>query len=115
MTTLICVLLMITMIAASRRGLMLGMGTEFRRALLLLTFATLILLPFITAGRGTLAHYHPFSTSVPPMMHYNINVFSKLAIGAFPALSTSLFSLESVGARAEYQSLCHESRRRSSP
>src|SRR3981081_1515285 len=83
MTTLICVLLMITMISASRRGLTLGKWVQnFGGALLLLTFATLILLPFITAGRGTLAHYHPFSTSIPPMSAYNINVFSKLAIGA---------------------------------
>jgi len=46
------------------------------------TFATLILLPFITAGRGTLSNYHPFSTSFPPLTSYNINVFSKLAVGA---------------------------------
>ena len=83
MTTLICVLLMITMIAASRRGLTLGKWVQnFGGALLLLTFATLILLPFITAGRGTLANYHPFSTRMPPMSAYNINVFSKLAVGA---------------------------------
>jgi amino acid transporter len=74
---------MITMIAASRRGLTLGKWVQnFGGALLLLTFATLILLPFITAGRGTLANYHPFSTRMPPMSAYNINVFSKLAVGA---------------------------------
>src|ERR1700704_162752 len=83
MTTLICVLLMIMMIAASRRGLTLGKWVQnFGGALLLLTFATLILLPFITAGRGTLARYHPFSTSFPELSTYNINVFSKLAVGA---------------------------------
>src|SRR6266850_116051 len=83
MTTLICTLLMLLMIAASRRGLILGKWVQnFGGALLLLTFATLILLPFITAGRGTLANYHPFSTSLPEMNAYNINVFSKLAIGA---------------------------------
>src|ERR1700716_340664 len=83
MTTLICVLLMITMISASRRGLTLGKWVQnFGGALLLLTFATLILLPFIAAGRGTLAHYHPFSTSVPDFNVYNINFFSKLAVGA---------------------------------
>jgi amino acid transporter len=49
---------------------------------LLVTFATLILLPFITAGRGTLQNYHPFSTSLPEFTSYNINVFSKLAVGA---------------------------------
>ena len=83
MTTLICTLLMVMMIAASRRGLMLGKWVQnFGGAFLLVTFATLILLPFITAGRGTLTHYHPFSTSVPDFSIYNINVFSKLAVGA---------------------------------
>ena len=82
-TRLICVLLMVLMIAASRRGLMLGKWVQnFGGALLLLTFATLVFLPFITAGRGTLANYHPFSTAVPQFKTYNINVFSKLAAGA---------------------------------
>src|SRR5258706_9392945 len=83
MTTTVCVLLMIFMVAASRRGLALGKWVQnFGGALLLLTFATLILLPFITAGRGTLANYHPFSTRWPEFSSYNINVFSKLAVGA---------------------------------
>jgi amino acid transporter len=83
MTTLICTLLMVMMIAASRRGLTLGKWVQnFGGAFLLITFATLILLPFITAGRGTLANYHPFSTRVPDFSVYNINVFSKLAVGA---------------------------------
>jgi amino acid transporter len=83
MTTLICTLLMILMIAASRRGLTLGKWVQnVGGAFLLITFATLILLPFITASRGTLANYHPFSIAVPEFNTYNINVFSKLAVGA---------------------------------
>ena len=83
MTTLVCVALMIFIVAASRRGLALGKWVQnFGGALLLLTFTTLILLPFITAGRGTLANYHPFSTRFPEFSSYNINVFSKLAVGA---------------------------------
>lgn len=83
MTTLVCVLLMVFIVAASRRGLALGKWVQnFGGAFLLLTFATLILLPFITAGRGTLANYHPFSTRFPEFSSYNINVFSKLAVGA---------------------------------
>ena len=82
-TTLICTLLMVMMIAASRRGLTLGKWVQnVGGAFLLITFATLLLLPFITAGRGTLANYHPFSTAVPELSTYNINVFSKLAVGA---------------------------------
>jgi len=83
MTTLVCVLLMISIIAASRRGLALGKWVQNVGGIfLLVTFATLILLPFITAGRGTLANYHPFSASMPEFSSYNINVFSKLAVGA---------------------------------
>ncbi len=56
MTTLICVLLMVGIIAASRRGLALGKWVQnFGGALLILTFIVLILLPFITAGRGTMS------------------------------------------------------------
>jgi glutamate:GABA antiporter len=83
MTTVVCVVLMISIIAASRRGLAFGKWVQNVGGLfLLVTFATLILLPFITAGRGTLANYHPFSTSLPEFSGYNINVFSKLAVGA---------------------------------
>src|SRR6267378_2064970 len=83
MTTIVCVVLMISIIAASRRGLALGKWVQNVGGIfLLVTFATLILLPFITAGRGTLANYHPFSTSLPEFSSLNINIFSKLAVGA---------------------------------
>ena len=82
-TTVVCVVLMASVIAASRRGLALGKWVQnFGGALLLFTFATLILLPFLTAGRGSLANYHLLPTSVPKFSTYNINVCSKLAVGA---------------------------------
>ena len=83
MTVVICVLLMISIIAASRRGLALGKWVQNAGGLfLLVTFATLILLPFITTDRGVLNNYHPFSISFPEVSSHNINVFSKLAVGA---------------------------------
>src|SRR6267378_1629895 len=83
MTTLVCILLMIGVVAASRRGLALGKWVQnFGGLLLLLTFATLILLPFIRAGQGSLANYHPLSLGRPEFSTYNINVCSKLAVGA---------------------------------
>src|SRR5438309_4123122 len=83
MTTLVCVLLITFVVAASRRGLALGKWVQnFGGAMLIITFATLILLPFITAGRGTLNNYPPFSLSFPQLSTYNINVCSKLAVGA---------------------------------
>src|SRR5438034_4402316 len=83
MTTLVCVLLIILVVTASRRGLALGKWVQnFGGAMLIITFITLIGLPFITASRGTLANYHPFSLSFPQVSTYNINVCSKLAVGA---------------------------------
>jgi amino acid transporter len=83
MTTVVCVLLMTAIVAASRRGLALGKWVQnFGGLMLIVTVAILILLPFITAGRGTLANYHPFSLSLPEIDSHNINVCSKLAVGA---------------------------------
>jgi glutamate:GABA antiporter len=82
-TTVVCVVLMTAVIAASRRGLALGKWVQnFGGALLLFTFATLILLPLLTAGRGSLANYHLLPTSRPEFSSYNFNVCSKLAVGA---------------------------------
>jgi amino acid transporter len=83
MTTLVCVLLMTSLVAASRRGLALGKWVQnFGGAMLIITVATLIIMPFLTASRGSLANYHPFSFSWPEMNTHNINVCSKLAVGA---------------------------------
>src|SRR5256714_4498512 len=83
MTTLVCVLLITFVVAASRRGLALGKWVQnFGGAMLIITFATLVLLPFVTTSRGTLSNYHPFSLSFPQISTYNINVCSKLAVGA---------------------------------
>lgn len=80
MTIGVCVALTLTIIAASRRGLVFGKWVQNVGGLfLLVTFATLIMLPFIT---GNLANYHPFATSLPEVSSQNINVFSKLAVGA---------------------------------
>ena len=82
-TTVICVVLMAAVVMASRRGLALGKWVQnFGGALLLFTFAVLILLPFIAAGRGTVLSYHLLPTTRPQPSLYNLNVCSKLAVGA---------------------------------
>src|SRR5205814_613261 len=49
MTTLVCVVLITSVVTASRRGLALGKWVQnFGGAMLIITFATLVLLPFIT-------------------------------------------------------------------
>src|SRR4029453_6785804 len=50
--------------------------------MLMITFAALILLPFWALYNGTIAEYHPFAMQLPTPSAYNINVFSKLALGA---------------------------------
>ena len=82
MTVIVCVALMIGIVAASRRGLALGKWVQNVGGIfLLVTFVTLILLPFISGG-VPLANYHPFAASIPPVNSHNVNVFSKLAVGA---------------------------------
>ena len=85
MTTLVCVSLITLVVAASRRGLALGKWVQnFGGAMLIITVATLILMPFITASRGSLANYHPFLFSFREIKFdlHNLNVCSKLAVGA---------------------------------
>src|SRR5882672_2550616 len=85
MTTLVCVVLITSVVAASRRGLALGKWVQnFGGAMLIITVAILILMPFITASRGSLANYHPllFSLREIKFDSHNLNVCSKLAVGA---------------------------------
>src|SRR6266513_1140563 len=74
LTTLVCVVLITSVVAASRWGLALGKWVQnFGGAMLVITVASLILLPFVTTSRGTLSNYHPFSLSFPQISTYNIN------------------------------------------
>src|SRR5947207_6308230 len=85
MTPLVCVVLITSVVAASRRGLALGKWVPtFGGAMLVIAVATLILMPFITASRGSLANYHPFLLSLREIKFdsHNLNVCSKLAVGA---------------------------------
>jgi len=83
MTTVVCVVLMTSIVAASRRGLALGKWVQnFGGMMLIFTVAILILMPFITASHGTLTNYHPFSLNLPEVNSHNVNVCSKLAVGA---------------------------------
>jgi amino acid transporter len=49
----------------------------------LLTFGALIIIPFAAVARGTLPAYHPFAASLPTLTPFNLNIFGKLALGAF--------------------------------
>jgi len=81
--TVVSVGLVFAMVLAATRGLGLGKWVHNAGGIyLMITFAVLILLPFIALARGTISDYHPFSLHVPNLSAYNINVFTKLALGA---------------------------------
>ena len=83
MITLILFLLVMGMVVAATRGLAFGKWVHNVGGLVhLLTFTTLILLPFIAISAATGAEYRPFSIQFPTFSEYNINVASKLALGA---------------------------------
>ncbi len=81
--TAISTLLVIAMVLAAMRGLALGKWVHNAGGIMLLiTFAALILLPLFGLVRGTIGGYHPFRVQFPTFSAYNINVGSKLALGA---------------------------------
>jgi amino acid transporter len=71
------------MIAAATRGL--GVGKWVHNAggvMLMITFAALILLPLFGLVHGNVSEYRPFTLQVPHLTLLNVNVYSKLALGA---------------------------------
>ena len=81
--TVVSSALVFAMILAATRGLSVGKWVHNAGGvMLMLTFTALILLPFIALARGTLREYHPFVLQVPTPSLFNVNVFSKLALGA---------------------------------
>ncbi|HXM94885.1 MAG TPA: APC family permease [Candidatus Dormibacteraeota bacterium] len=49
---------------------------------LLIVFASLLALPFISLWRGYIPAYHPFATSVPPVSLFSLNILGKMGFGA---------------------------------
>jgi glutamate:GABA antiporter len=49
----------------------------------LLTYTALIAIPFIALKRGSIAAYHPLAASLPAITPLNLNLFGKMALGAF--------------------------------
>ena len=79
----VSIALVVAMMLASMRGLHLGKWVHNAGGLMLMiTFAALILMPFVALMQGSIAEYHPFDIKIPTLSAYNINVYSKLALGA---------------------------------
>ncbi len=83
MIILISFILVALMVVAATRGLGLGKWIHNVGALVHLgTFAILILLPLFAYSVTTAGEYRPFVIQFPTFSEYNINVASKLALGA---------------------------------
>ncbi|HEU4714669.1 MAG TPA: APC family permease [Pyrinomonadaceae bacterium] len=83
MIVLISFLLVVGMVIAATRGLALGKWIHNVGALVhLTTFAILILLPIFAYSVATAGEYRPFLIQFPTFTEYNVNVASKLALGA---------------------------------
>jgi amino acid transporter len=78
------------LVGVSTRGLAIGKWVHNAGGVLLsLTFLTLVLLPFAGLAAGKIHAYHAFVWAVPPfalsdpdLFQKNLNIFSKLALGA---------------------------------
>lgn len=82
MVTFVSTVLVLAITLASIRGL--GVGKWVHNAggiLLIATMLVLIVLPFFSVARGDLNSYNPFAMAVPALTLYNLNLFSKLALG----------------------------------
>jgi len=80
---LISFILVAAMVIAATRGLALGKWVHNVGGLVhLLTFTILILLPLFALSRVIHGEYQPFALRFPTFSEYNINVASKLALGA---------------------------------
>jgi amino acid transporter len=72
---------------ATIRGLALGKWVHNAcGAMLIVAFAALILLPVLNLFNGTLSEYRPFEAALPTFTLLNVNIFSKLALGALSGL-----------------------------
>ncbi len=83
MIMLISFVLVSAMVFAATRGLALGKWVHNVGGVVhMITFAVLILLPIFALSRALGGPYEPFAVQLPTFSEYNVNVGSKLALGA---------------------------------
>lgn len=76
-------LLVAALIVATMRGLALGKWIHNVGAVMLLvTYAALIVLPFLPGAREGTSSYRPIQFAIPALSLLNLNIFSKMALGA---------------------------------
>jgi amino acid transporter len=73
----------VSLVAASIRGLSFGKWVHNAGGIImLLTYGALIILPFISLARGELKEYHPLKMVAPAWSAFNLNIFTKMVLGA---------------------------------
>jgi amino acid transporter len=71
------------LVVTTVRGLGIGKWLHaWGGALMLTTFATLSILPWLNVAHGTLPSYHPFATAVPVVSIMSLNLLGKMGFGA---------------------------------
>jgi glutamate:GABA antiporter len=71
------------LVAITARGLSIGKWVhKAGGVLMLVTFAALLLLPWLNLAEGTLAEYHPIATAMPVLSVMSLNLLGKMRFGA---------------------------------
>src|SRR3954467_1575410 len=71
------------LIVITVRGLSVGKWVhKAGAAMLLFTFAALLLLPWLNVAHGTLPAFHPLATTVPAVTVFSLNILGKMGFGA---------------------------------
>jgi amino acid transporter len=56
---------------------------NFGGAMQFITYGALVLVPLVALSRGTIEEYHPLAMSMPTFTLLSVNIFSKMALGAY--------------------------------
>jgi amino acid transporter len=83
-TTLVSVTAVAGITVTAIFGLRVGKSfQDFGGATHFITFGALILVPFLALSKRTLAAYHPLAATMPTFTLFSLNIFGKMALGAF--------------------------------
>jgi glutamate:GABA antiporter len=82
-TCIISVAIIAALVTVTTRGLSVGKVVHNAGgALMLLTFAVVMLLPWLNRASGAIAAYHPLATAMPPLTLLGLNLLGKMGFGA---------------------------------
>ncbi len=77
-----CVLV-VALVLVTLRGLALGKWIHNTGAVMLMViYAALIIIPFVSPARLAAGSYHPLAIAMPSVSLFSLNIFSKMALGA---------------------------------